>query len=95
MFSYKQKRNLAVLDTIATILSFLCLIVTLSILLLVEDTTAQNLFLGQFIVLFLFFISSTTKVILFVKEEKLSKCKSTYKQPLYTSKYMSKEFARF
>ena len=41
MFSYKQKRSLALLDTIITILAFVCLIVTIMIILIVNEKISQ------------------------------------------------------
>ena len=53
MFSYKQKRSLAILDTIITILSFLCLVVTVTILLVVKEKIPQYVFFIQAFILFI------------------------------------------
>ena len=58
MFNYKQKRNLALLDIIITILSFLCLIVTFAILLVIKEEISQYIFFIQAVILFILFINS-------------------------------------
>ena len=52
MFTSIQKRNLNTLDIIISIISFLCLITTLAIILVVSDEMVRNTFLFQFIILF-------------------------------------------
>ena len=72
MFSYKQKRSLAILVTIITILSFLCLVVTVTILLVVKEKIPQYVFFIQAFILFILFINSLIKVNSYVKTTKKS-----------------------
>lgn len=95
MFSYKQKRSLALLDAVITILAFVCLIVTIMIILIVNEKTSQCVFFIQSIVLFLLFINSFIKVNNYINSIKKSVCKHAIKQPIYISKYMNKNLIRF
>ena len=62
MFTSIQKRNLNTLDIIISIISFLCLITTLAIILVVSDEMVRNTFLFQFIILFMVNVNSIIKV---------------------------------
>ena len=88
MFNYKQKRNLALLDIIITILSFLCLIVTFAILLVIKEEISQYIFFIQAVILFILFINSLLKVNNYIKTLSKPVYKLTIKQPVYISKYM-------
>lgn len=88
MFNYKQKRNLALLDSIITILSFLCLIVTFAILLVIKEEISQYIFFIQAVILFILFINSLLKVNNYIKTLSKPVYKLTNKQPVYISKYM-------
>lgn len=94
MFSYKQKRSLAILDTIITILSFLCLVVTVTILLVVKEKIPQYVFFIQAFILFILFINSLIKVNSYVKTTKKPVNKCTSNQPIYISKYMSNDLIK-
>lgn len=95
MFNYKQKRSLAILDTIITILSFLCLVVTVTILLVVKEKIPQYVFFVQAFILFILFINSLVKVNNYIKATKKSVDKCMSKQPIYISKYMSNNLIKF
>lgn len=95
MFNYKQKRSLAILDTIITILSFLCLVVTVTILLVVKEKIPQYVFFVQAFILFILFINSLVKVNNYIKTTKKSVDKCRNKQPIYISKYMSNNLIKF
>ena len=95
MFSYKQKRSLALLDAVITILSFVCLIVTIMIILVVNEKASQYVFFIQSIILFGLFINSLIKVNNYINSRKKSVYKYTSKQPIYISKYMNNNLIRF
>lgn len=85
MFTSVQKRNLNTLDIVISIISFLCLITTLAIILVVNDEMVRNIFLFQFIILFMVNVNSITKVKNYFQKEKTIKVKSIIKKEGYNS----------
>ncbi len=85
MFTSIQKRNLNTLDIIISIISFLCLITTLAIILVVSDEMVRNTFLFQFIILFMVNVNSIIKVKNYFQEEKNIQVKSIIKKDTYNN----------
>ena len=87
MFTSIQKRNLNTLDIIISIISFLCLITTLAIILVVSDEMVRNTFLFQFIILFMVNVNSIIKVKNYFQKEKTIQLKSIIKKELYSNAF--------
>lgn len=72
MLNYRQKKNLAVLDLVITIIAFLGVIVTTAIVIIVQNEM-RNVFIGELIVLVVVFANGTKRIGKFLKEKKALK----------------------
>lgn len=85
MFTDTQRRNLNTLDIIISIISFLGLITTLAIILVVSDEMVKNIFSFQLLVLFLVNINTLVKIKHYFKERTPNPVK--IKKPVYKSSF--------
>ena len=69
MLSYRQKRNLFILDFIIMIITFLGVIITTSIVIIVNNDM-RNIFIGELFILIIIFANSVNRVSKYLKSNK-------------------------
>lgn len=72
MLNYRQKKNLASLDLVITIIAFLGVIITTAIVIIVQNEM-RNVFIGELIVLVVVFANGTKRIGKYLKEKKALK----------------------